>query len=109
MKDPIHAVLPQETLPMWHLYKQSHDATCKVVKVALGFESRIFLDGRYLYSRQFAGSVMALQWALLEQARLRRDGWSRTTTLHGSTPASAPASIRLDDGIGNMNSITGLV
>ena len=93
MKDRIHPVRPQESLPLWHLYKQGHDAVCEVVQVPPGFECRFLIDGRFLYSHQFATSDEVMEWAFAEQARCRRDGWARTTSFRESMPASQPASM----------------
>jgi hypothetical protein len=66
-------------LPLWRLFKQGHDASCEVAKVPAGFEGRFLIDGRFLYSHQFAQSGDVMKWAADKQVQCRRQGWSRVT------------------------------
>lgn len=67
-----HAVLP-----LWRLFTPEHDAACEVAKIPTGFEGRFLLDGRFLYSHQFAQVDDVLRWAQGKQIELRQRGWSR--------------------------------
>jgi hypothetical protein len=74
------AAPPDAVLPLWRLYKQGHDASCEVAKVPAGFEGRFLMDGRFLYSHQFAHSGEVVKWAFAKQVQYRQQGWSRVTT-----------------------------
>ena len=73
----LHAASPQAVLPLWRLFTQGHDASCEVAKIPIGFEGRFLLDGRFLYSHQFARVDAVLQWAQTKQVEMRQRGWSR--------------------------------
>ncbi len=73
------AAPPDAVLPLWRLYKQGHDASCEVAKVPTGFEGRFLMDGRFLYSHQFAHSSEVVKWAFAKQVQCRQRGWSRVT------------------------------
>jgi hypothetical protein len=82
-----HAVLP-----LWRLFNQDHDASCEVAKIPTGFEGRFLLDGRFLYSHQFAHTEDVLRWAQAKQVELRQRGWSRVMRIENPMAAFEPAT-----------------
>ncbi len=73
----LHTASTNAVLPLWRLFRQDHDASCEVAKIPIGFEGRVLLDGRFLYSHQFTRVDAVLRWAEGKQVELRQRGWSR--------------------------------
>lgn len=73
----LHTASAHAVLPLWRLFKQDHDAAFEVAKIPTGFEGRVLLDGRFLYSHQFARVEDVLTWAQGKHVELRQRGWSR--------------------------------
>ena len=73
----LHTASANAVLPLWRLFTPDHDASCEVAKIPTGFEGRFLLDGRFLYSHQFARVEEVLKWAQGKHVELRQRGWSR--------------------------------
>jgi hypothetical protein len=83
----LHTASVNAILPLWRLFRQDHDASCEVAKIPTGFEGRFLLDGRFLYSHQFARVDDVLKWAQAKQVELRQRGWSRVMKVENPVAA----------------------
>jgi len=81
----LHTAATHAVLPLWRLFTHDHDAACEVAKIPTGFEGRFLLDGRFLYSHQFAHVNEVLVWAQTKHVELRQRGWSRVMRVDDPT------------------------
>jgi hypothetical protein len=88
----LHTASLNAVLPLWRLFKQGHDASCEVAKIPIGFEGRVLLDGRFLYSHQYTRVDAVLQWAQAKQVELRQRGWSRVMQIDNPAAAFLPST-----------------
>lgn len=90
----LHTASADAVLPLWRLFRQGHDASCEVAKIPFGFEGRVLLDGRFLYSHQFTTTGSVLRWAQVKQTELRQRGWSRVMTVENPIATFQSAALR---------------